>query len=534
MREGQTHMSIFSVTFIGFMAILVGLYFLLPSKYQWVILLAASMVFYLAGGWHGIFYILVTIISQYLLALTLEHKNDEMAAELALDSLDFKQKKQIKLKYASKKKRYILLSVLINLGILCIFKFSNLAIESLNRFLGTQVGSLGLLAPLGLSYYTFKSIGYVIDVHRGRIKAQRNIFKLALYISYFPTLIQGPIDRYEDLADQLYAEHTFDYQRLAFGVQRMLWGYIKKLVIAERIAVIVYATTGAYAENGYVGFTVFLGMTIFAFQLYADFSGGMDIVMGLSEIFGIFPTENFRRPFFATSYGEFWQRWHITLGAWMRTYVFYPLSLSPAFNRLGKTCRKVFGDKYGKLIPPSLTTFITFFLIGMWHGAGWRYVLYSLYQALLVSTGTLLVDVYDKGKALFRINEPSKIWHVFQMLRTFFLVTATRYLTLAKDLSDIKGLLKATFTCFNPWVFFDGSLYTLGLDRQNFTLMLLSIVGLLIVDYIQEKGIHIRQTIAEQNIVIRWCVYYAAIIILVVFGMYGPGFDAASFIYENF
>lgn len=527
-------MSIFSITFIVFITILVGLYFLLPKKCQWVILLVASMVFYLAGGWRGLFFIFVTIISQYFLAQALERENDKMAQALSADGLDSKQKKQIKQEYASQKKLYVLLSVLINIGILCFFKFANLAIGSTNQLLGTQMNSLNLLVPLGLSYYTFKSVGYVIDVYRSRIKAQRNVFRLALYISYFPALVQGPIDRYEDLADQLYSEHTFDYKQFTFGAQRMLWGYIKKLVVAERVAVIVNTVIGSYTENEYVGFTVFLAMALYAFQIYADFSGGMDIVVGLSEIFGISLTENFRRPFFATSYAEYWQRWHITLGAWMRTYVFYPLSLSPAFNKLGKVSRKVFGDKYGKLIAPSLASFITFFLIGMWHGAGWRYVLYSLYQAFFVSTGTLLADVYAKGRTIFKINESSKSWHIFQMLRTFFLVTVTRYFTLAKDLPDVVGLLKATFTRFNSRVFFDGSFYKLGLDRKNFTFMLLSIVGLLIVDYIQEKGIRIRQTIAEQNIVLRWCIYYAAIIVFVIFAIYGPGFDAASFIYENF
>ena len=527
-------MSILSITFIGFVAILVALYFLLPKKYQWVVLLTASTVFYLSGGWRGIGYILITIVSQYFLALALEHKNDQMAQMLEKDGLDNKQKKQIKAQYASKKKLYVLISVLINLGILCFFKFANLAIGSVNQIFGTQVKTLDILVPLGLSYYTFKAVGYVIDVYRGRVKAQRNIFKLALFISYFPALLQGPIDRYEELADQLLAEHKFDYQRLTFGVQRMLWGYIKKLVIAERVAVIVNEIIGNYSAKEYVGFTVFFALAIYAFQIYADFSGGMDIVIGLSEIFGITLTENFRRPFFAASYAEYWQRWHITLGAWMRTYVFYPLSLSPAFSKLGRKCRKLFGDRTGKLIAPSLASFITFFLIGMWHGAGWKYVLYSVYQAFFVSTGTLFENIYARGREIFKINAASKSWRVFQAIRTFFMLTISRYFALAKDVPDIAGLLKATFTQCNPWVFFDGSLYKLGLDRPNFNLMVLSIVGLLVIDYMQEKGIRIRQTIARRNIALRWCVYYTAIFALIIFGMYGPGYDAASFIYQRF
>lgn len=201
--------------------------------------------------------------------------------------------------------------MILNIGILCVLKYTNAAIESINSLFKTQI--MDILVPLGLSYYTFKSVGYIIDVYRGRIKAQKNIGKLALYISYFPALVQGPIDRYEDLADQLFAKHPFSYQRLCFGAQRMLWGYIKKLVIAERAAVIVNEILGYYAVKGYEGFTVFFGMVLYMFQLYADFSGGMDIVIGLSEIFGISMTENFQRPFFAASVAEFWRRWHITL-----------------------------------------------------------------------------------------------------------------------------------------------------------------------------------------------------------------------------
>lgn len=502
-----------------------------------MVLLAASLLFYLASGWKGIGFILVTIVSQYYLALALERKNDEMAGQLAADGLNGKQKKQIKKEYSARKKRYVLISVLLNIGILCFFKYANVIITAAAPFLsrfGLKAEPLNILIPLGLSYYTFRSVGYVIDVYRGRIKAQRNIFKLALFISYFPALLQGPIDRYEDIQEQLFSEHAFDYDRLMFGMQRMLWGYIKKLVIADRAAVIVREVVGSYTVKGYEGFTVFFGVALYAFQIYADFSGGIDITNGLSEIFGINLTENFRQPFLGRSVAEYWQRWHITLGAWMRTYVFYPLSLSQPFNKLGKKCRKVFGDKFGKLIAPSIASFITFFLIGMWHGVGLKYVVYGIYQALFVSTGTLLEDLYAKGRERFRINDASAGWHVFQMLRTFFVVTISRYVGLAKDLPDMLGMFRATFTHFNPWVLFDGSFYTLGLDRKNFWLLLYSIVVLMAVDLVREKGVRIRQSIARQNIVLRWTIYYAAIFALLIFGMYGPGYDAASFIYQHF
>ena len=511
--------------------LLVALYFLLPKKCQWVILLLASAAFYLTFGWKSCGFILVTIVSQYFLAMALERKNIQMRAQM--DKVDGKQKKEIKKQFAKHKKWYVLLSVLINLGILVALKYTDLAIGSINRAFGTTLATVDLLLPIGLSYYTFKSIGYVIDVYRGRIPAQKNIFKLALYIGYFPALIQGPIDRYEDIAEQLYAEHDFDYDRLCFGAQRMLWGYIKKLVIAERAAVIINTVQWNFAAAGYEGFTIFFMMLLGSVRIYTDFSGGMDIVLGLSEIFGIKLTENFERPYFSTSISEYWQRWHITLGAWMRTYVFYPLSLSQAFSKLGRKCRQKLGDDYGKLIAPSLASFITFFLVGMWHGAGWAYVPFSLYNGLLVALNTLLEDFYAKCKAFFRVREESKIWRVFQSVRTYFMITMGNYLIVTKS-PDMVGLIKATFSQFNPWIFFDGTLFNLGLDKADFCLLMLSIVVLLAVDLTQERGVHIRETIAKQNIVLRWCVYFAAVFTLIIFGMYGPGYNAADFVYMRF
>lgn len=527
-------MSIFSLQFIALVIALILAYFVLPKRWQWVVLLLASCLFYVSGGLKSCIYILVTIITQYLLALRLEHLNSRMAEEMSAEGLSKEQTKNVKQRYNARKKRYVFLSVAINIGILAFLKLANIAIMEINGLFHTNIHALNLLLPLGLSYYTFKSIGYVIDVYRGKASAERNIFKLALYIGYFPALIQGPIDRYGDLAGQLTQEHSFDYKRCCFGAQRMLWGYIKKLVIADRIAVIVDTVLGGYAQHGYVGFTLFIAFMLSMFRLYADFSGGMDIVIGLSEIFGIRLTENFARPFFATSVADYWKRWHITLGAWMRTYVFYPISLSPAFAKLGRKCRKVFGDRIGKLIAPSLASFITFFLLGLWHGAGWKYVVYGIYMAVFVSTNTLLEPLYSNIEERLRINTESKGWHLFQTIRTVLVITLSRYIVMPKNLTEVWRMLKATFTNFNPWVFFDGTFYTLGLNRPNFILMILSIIVLMAVDIAQEKGVRIREGIAKQVLVVRWGIYYAAIFALIIFGMYGPGYDAASFIYERF
>ena len=411
-------------------------------------------------------------------------------------------------------------------------KYADFFIENVNSLFGAgSIAPLNLLLPLGISFYTFQSIGYVIDVYRDKYAPDKNLLQYALFVSYFPQIIQGPIGRHDDLAHQLYAPHRFDYERLTFGLQRSLWGYFKKMVIADRIALLADTV---FAGEGYVGFTVFVGMFLYGFQIYADFSGGMDIVCGVSEALGIELAENFRRPFFARSTAEFWQRWHITLGAWMREYVFYPLAMSKAFGKLSRRLRARFGTYAAKTVPSCLASFVVFLLVGIWHGAAWHYVAYGLYYSILVSGGNLFQKVFETLRGRLGIDDRSRGWRAFQMIRTTLLCTIGRCFAHAATLSRALQMIKDMFSSFNPWVFFDGSLYTLGLDRQNFTLMLLLIVLLLAVDILQERGVRIRETIARQNVVVRWAVYYAAIFVIIIFGIYGPGYDAASFIYQKF
>lgn len=267
-----------------------------------------------------------------------------------------------------------------------------------------------------------------------------------------PALIQGPIDRYESLADQLFSEHVFDYRRFTFGAQRMLWGYIKKLVNADRIAVIVNEVLGYYSEKGYVGFIVLFAMALCSFQIYADFSGSMDIVIELSEIFGISLTENFRRPFLPPVLLN-------TGGSGIlpsvrgcgRTYSIH-CHCPQRLTNWGGNARNILGDRLGKLIGPSIALFITFFLVGMWHGTGWKYVLYGLYVALLVSTRTLLENVYTKARTILKIDETQKSWYFFRACVHFFM-TIGWYMVIAKDVPDLFNGLRTAFTHFNPWFF---------------------------------------------------------------------------------
>lgn len=532
-------MSLFSLSFGVFLAVLFFAYFCFPKKlrqYQWVVLLAASFAFYIFAGAKPavVFFLLASTVSTWLGGLWLGQINARYKEQLK--TCQPEEKKALKQGSAKKKRLVLTLIVVLNFGILGVVKYSGFVVENVNTLLAkTTVGALpvvNFLLPLGISFYTFQSVGYLIDVNRGKVEPDKNLFRYALFVSYFPQIIQGPISRYNDLAHQLYEPHSFDYQRVTFGLQRMIWGYFKKMVIADRVAILVSTVYNNYTN--YEGFIVYLGALMYGIQVYADFSGGMDIICGVSEALGIDLVENFRRPFFAKSVAEFWQRWHITLGAWMREYVFYPLAMSKPFGKMAKALRGPFGTTVAKIVPTSIASFVVFLLVGIWHGAAWRYVVYGVYQAVFVSSATLLEPLYVKGRARFKINVDGYVWRVFQALRTLFVVSIGRYFAHASTLSDAINMLKATVRKFNPWVFFDGSLYQLGLDEKNFRLMLITIIFLFIVDAIQERGVHIRTEIAKQNIVIRWAVYYLGILAIVLFGIYGPGFDARSFIYAGY
>lgn len=229
----------------------------------------------------------------------------------------------------------MLAAVVLDFGLLAFVKYTNFFIENINGIIGNRINAIDILVPLGISFYTFQSVSYVIDVYWGKVKAERNPFKFALFVSFFPQIMQGPIGRFDKLAPQFFAPHKFDLTRIEYGLQRIFWGFFKKLILADR--------TAGYVNNVFVnnyqafnGFYVIVAVLMYCVELYADFSGGMDIVIGTAEMFGITMDENFKRPFFSKSIGEFWRRWHVTLGEWMKDYIFYPFSLSKAFNKIGK------------------------------------------------------------------------------------------------------------------------------------------------------------------------------------------------------
>jgi len=528
-----------SDAFLLFILLVFIVYFIVSKKHQWKILLVASYVFYLSLGGGTLLYLALTTLSTFIAGLMLEKIQRACNLKISAggDSLTTDLKKGYRDSARRKKNMVMVAVLLVNFGILALLKYNEFFFTNINFLLGVfstgqKLSALNLLLPLGISFYTFQSCAYVIDVYRGKIEADKNLAKFALFVSFFPQIIQGPISRYSDLAHQLYASHEVDYTRIKFGLQLMLWGFFKKLVIADRVAFLVDTVFKDYLS--YEGIVIFIGALLYSIQIYCDFSGGIDIIRGIAEVLGINLTENFRRPFFATSIEDFWRRWHITLGSWVREYIFYPLSLSRAFTRLGKLSRKVLGNYLGKLMPTFLAMLLTFLTVGIWHGPYWKYIAFGLYHGVLIVVGILIHPLATSFTNKLNIKTKNLGWQLLKITGTYVLVSIGRYFTRADGLKVALRMLNRTIENFNPASLFQGKNLNLGLDSKDLAVLIVSIFILILVEIFQEKGIIIRQKISEAHIALRWLIYLTAIMVVIIFGIYGLAYVEQDFIYMRF
>ena len=533
-------MSLTSFDFLCFFALLLTLYYIVPvftkHKGQWVVLLIASLVFFYNNvrddnNYYLVLYPLITSFVTWFLLFLLS-KTDENDL---------------------KKRRLILSAELfVLLGILIALKYVKL-------ITGGNVAT-----PLGLSFYTFILLGYFIEVYNGIGVRQKSLLKTCLYGMYFPVMISGPIMKTRDSGKQFFEYHPFDYKNITFGLQRMLWGFFKELVISERLAVIVNAIYNNDTE--YPGAFIILGTVCFAFQLYTNFSGCMDIVIGMSECFGIVLPENFATPFLAKSISEYWRRWHITLGVWMKDNVFYPLLRTKMISDLTKRLKKKLGKRKGKQYSTYVAMFILWFSVGMWHGGEPKYVIGSgvLHWGYIVFGEISLPFFTWLFAKKLHINMQSKFADCVRVIRTFILVCIGDLFFRADNVHHALRMIKESVTVFNPQIFVDGSLLNLGLDIYNWGVLIFSLMILIIVSSIQFKmemlsasasslkkvsagqeqdvtkpsrfsGFkNVREYIASKGLIIRWIILLGLLFYCIFLAEYGPGYSAAEFIYKDF
>ena len=518
-------MSFTSLTFLAFLAGLIVLYYVLPRKLQWMLLLAASCAFYLCGGAKTIGYLAFTALTTYAAGRRLGALNARWRA------LDAQEKKQQKRAHDRRRKGAVWLVCLLNFGVLFALKYWAFLAGALSRRTGLSIFAPELLMPVGVSFYTFQSIGYVVDCYRGKVQPQKNFAKYALFVSFFPQIVQGPIGRYDALAPQLLAEHALDWENIRGGLQLALWGYFKKLLLAERTAALVN-TVFASPEN-YGGAVLVLGVLGYCVQLYCDFSGGIDISRGAAQMLGITMAENFQRPIFARSLTEYWRRWHISLGSWMRDYVFYPLALSRPFRALGSFARKRFRGMLSKIFATSMATFMVYFIIGVWHGANFRYLAFGLYNGVLITAALLLEPLFVRVREKLPIRWDGWAWHGVQMLRTGVIVFIGRYITRAPRLTLALSMLRRSVTDFSLSQLRGGAIFSLGMTRLDWLVVLAGLFVLLAVEVYQERGGKARLLLARQKPAVQGLVTLLWLAALLLLGALG-GYTGAGFIYAQY
>ena len=494
-----------SIDFLIFFPVVVLIYFIIPDKIKYIWLLAASYYFYM--GWNAK-YALLLLFSTAVTYLS----------GIAMDAVGRKtESSEKRIKY---RKLVVALSFILNLGILFVFKYLDFASDLLafvfsKAGLSVTIPRFDILLPVGISFYTFQALSYTMDVYRGEIYAERNILRYALYVSFFPQLVAGPIERSKNLLKQLAVPTRFDHARALDGLYLMLWGYFLKIVLADRIAVVVSAVYDGYEI--YPGWYLVVGTVLFAFQVYCDFAGYSTIAIGAAKILGIDLMENFNAPYTSMSIAELWRRWHISLTTWFRDYVYFPLG----------------GSRKGRL-RKDINIMIVFLVSGLWHGAGMHYVAWGGINGLYQVIGERLKPIREKTAVLLHVKTDVLSFRLYKVLVTFLLTLFSDIFFRANDMAAAGTIIKSIFTTHNPWILFDGSLYKLGLGAAEFRFMLICIGVLIFADIMKRMGISIRKIIGEQGYVFRVLFFVFAVTFLLTFGVWGPGYDANNFIYFQF
>lgn len=527
-----------SYSFIGFITVVFLLYYLIPKRCQWPFLLAASYTFYYIASPSYLIFIGVTTVSTYVVSLRLDALKETQDAYIKShkETLSREEKKAYKASVKKKQWSWLLLCLFFNLGILAVLKYTNFMIANFNGILhalgnGGQISFIDLVLPMGISFYTFQTMGYIIDVYRGTCLAQKNLFKLALFVSFFPQLVQGPISRYNDLSNSLYERHDFDTKTISYGLYRILWGFFKKAVVADRILTAVNEII--QNPDTYQGGFVFVGMMFYALELYADFTGGIDITIGIAETLGITVTENFQRPYLSKNIKEYWKRWHITMGTWFTDYIFYPISVCKPMLKISKFSRAKFGDVIGKRVPVYLSSFAVWFTTGIWHGASWNFIVWGLMNFVVIMVSQELEPLYMKFHGKFNVKE--KKWYgAFEILRTIFLMSSLRMFDCYRDVPLTFRMFGNMFTHFRLQDLNAEAFLGLGLTVADYLLLFICLILIVTVSLIQERKGSVRDLIFAAPEICRYAVFFVMVLAVIIFGAYGIGFDQSQFIYNQF
>ncbi|MCR5704628.1 MAG: hypothetical protein K6G85_08395 [Eubacterium sp.] len=526
-------MSIVSFQFLLFATIITGIYFVLPKKWQWCAILGGNIVFYAYAGINYTVLVFLMSFVSYIVALNLE--KIKKFSELTMPTVDRERRTEARKVMTSIKQFVCGVAIIGVAGVWVVLKYSNFFIENFNAVIshinaGWHVSKVSWVLPLGMSFYTFHIIGYVVDVYRGKYPAEKNFAKYFTFVTYFPHVIQGPFSRFDSLGKSILEKHSFSYDRLCEGCARILWGVFKKMIIADKLGVSVNMIFDGY--QNYPGAYAIFAIFAYCIELYADFSGYMDIVCGLSHIWGINLAENFRRPYMAKTIDEFWRRWHITLGAWFKDYVFYPVSMGKVGQKLGRKARKRWGAKMGKLVPGYFALIFVWTATGLWHGANWTYLVWGYLNLFAIMSTMQLADTYAKIEEKLHINPEGLPWKTFCVIRTFILVCFFRFFSIQSSLHEALSTLKHTFLHLQLYKVKSFENLFVGMVPKDVHAVLFGAFLLILVDLLQE--VEVWDKIKEKCPFLIRNMVYAALIFLLVLLTGGSTDLAGGFMYANF
>ena len=494
-----------SLQFLLFFPVVVAAYYVMPQRIRMYWLLAASYFFYMCWNAKYALLLLFTTAVTYISGLLLEK---------------IKQGKREGIKKKHAMNLVVAGSFTANLLVLFYFKYYNFAVVTLMQIfeklhIRLVIPTFDILLPVGISFFTFQALSYTMDVYRDDIYAEKNFFRYALFVSFFPQLVAGPIERSRNLLRQLARPKPFDYERAKEGLLLMLWGFFLKIVLADRIALFVdtvYADTAAYG-----GMYILVATMLFAVQIYCDFSGYSTIAMGAARILGIRLMENFDAPYLAPSVADFWRRWHISLTSWFKDYLYIPLG----------------GSRRGKL-RKYVNKMIVFLVSGLWHGASFSFVVWGGLNGIYQVLSEMLMPLRNACVRLLHIRRESLLHGIVCSLWTFCLVDFSWIFFRSDSFKAALKTIRAMVTVKNYGIFFDGSIFSCGLNGKGFLLVLFCIAILFFADLCKAGGIRIRQVVLARASWFQAFFVAGSVLFLLLFGIWGPGYDAASFIYFQF
>jgi alginate O-acetyltransferase complex protein AlgI len=477
-----------SLEFLLFFPVIAWINAVLPAKIRWPFLLGASYLFLMSWKVEYLCLILISTGVAYLTAISIEREAEPNV-----------------------RRWYLWMSILINLGLLTIFKYSNFINDNVRMIFAAAganypIPDLQIKAPLGISFYTLQVVGYSIDVYYRRVKAEPHLGIFATFVAFFPQLAAGPIERAKHMLPQFKASRSFEYERVVNGSLRILWGFFKKLVIADRLRLLVntvYDTPTIFTGNPLIWATY-----AFAFQIYCDFSAYSDIAIGAAAILGFKLTENFQQPYYSKSIGDFWRNWHISLSTWLRDYIFYPLRRYTLTTTKSST-----GNLTSLIIPPMLTMLIS----GLWHGAGWTFIAWGLIHGLLIVVETAWAQ--NLRNRIRFIKLPESIAASLRICVTFHLICFTWIFFRANSLADAFYIIGHLFVGLRLQLTGIGALIPGG--KYQLSIALCAILLMELIQIMQRRHVNLRAFALRQPIWIRWAAYYALVLIILMFGKFG-------------